>query len=414
MTRRNRNGATRSTPEHSHWKTLAREYRSDPRLEAEEIFALPRRFVQMIRRFAPSILQSKDVAFESRLRELSATGFWRQRPFFSGVLEPDPLQAKEYSPDSVSDWKERAEEWFGQLVLEEFSTSTSTTVSTDRREEFRGNLRQHVGLRLKGYVGWLVTDPLFRREVFRFQRMHQVLVQSPADFPRMKDLVLVPKYPGTAPDHIRRFRMDAHQLLDRWVLAGLTTWNLPEPVVPGFLTGDSIPQNNMAPVGFSVFVPWTLLADRSLGLREFADYHTSKADLSHLQEWLGGSTRWGFERFARMLDMYVFYGLALTQRYAARLKGQLGSLDRVFAAYWAPPETAERVIERQVDGARKIRHKLTQRLRACQAAVQEEMERPTNLAPSIDDDDRIEDELAALEREIATDRAGRQRKGRRV
>lgn len=107
--------------DHKNWRNVRREFRGDHRLSAEVIYALPKRLLEELQRFAPGLLSPQDLQFERRLRELGATGFWRHRPFLSEVidghffselfsLDGSGSEEAEFLAESVSNWKERLDQ----------------------------------------------------------------------------------------------------------------------------------------------------------------------------------------------------------------------------------------------------------------------------------------------------------------
>ncbi len=128
--------------------------------------------------------------------------------------------------------------------------------------------------------------------------------------------------------------MDGSQLLSRWSLDEMAAPGLPEPSRLGYRTTDVIPHNGAAALGFSVFVPWPLLVDKSLTLRDIGEYYQNKRDLAHLEDWLQGERNWGYERFAKLLELDVYRRRALMARYGERLDNQVEAVDRAFAHYW--------------------------------------------------------------------------------
>ena len=157
---------------------------------------------------------------------------------------------------------------------------------------------------------------------------------------------------------------DARNFLDRWCLARMDTWDLPIPVPPVQLTNDPVPTNDLHSTGVSLFIPWSLLADRDLKVEEILEYHRSRQDLSHLDGWTcsGRINSWGVERHAKLLTVFVYLELAIKQRYPNRLRGNLRKLDAAFRVFWGPPPADDEALIAGTETARKIREELKRRL----------------------------------------------------
>ena len=91
--------------------------------------------------------------------------------------------------------------------------------------------------RLKGYLGWLVTEPAFLAEL---KSLRTAWRQFPAgQAPRLPfrraPLALQP-IPETQPaaEPMSAFLTSVDAILKRWSLVGLITWELPEPVGPQY------------------------------------------------------------------------------------------------------------------------------------------------------------------------------------
>lgn len=91
--------------------------------------------------------------------------------------------------------------------------------------------------RLKGYLGWLVTEPAFLRER---DKLRSDWRRFPADQAPSMPLRRIPRtvQPGAeivaVPEALAGFLGAADAFLKKWSLAGLITWELPEPVGPQF------------------------------------------------------------------------------------------------------------------------------------------------------------------------------------
>lgn len=123
-----------------------------------------------------------------------------------------------------------------------------------------------------------------------------------------------------------------------------------------------------------MFLPWPLFIDQMIQYRQLVEFYQARNNLSHLADWLTAKNRWGYARFARLMEMFVYLELALKQRYPERVKGRLEQIDLTFAKYWEVGRASSAKMEAQLDSVRKIRQKLGQRLRQCDRALNDHSE----------------------------------------
>ena len=92
--------------------------------------------------------------------------------------------------------------------------------------------------------------------------------------------------------------------------------------------------------------------------------------LNHLDDWFEVSAKkWGFDRYAKLLELYVYRDLALMRRYPSRLSGKTELLDQAFSAYWGGAADVPEDALRGVESVRKLRLHMERRLRECTTAV---------------------------------------------
>lgn len=358
------------------WQKLAGEFPDDPRLMSGTLYALPHRLIDAVRRYAPKVLTANDAKFERRLRSLSGTGFLNRETIFSDLLDGHHLHSSEFEETAVADWRERVRISTFEDVRDILASDRLEAAVVQRRNDAVRAMRLRIQLRLKGYVGWLVTHPAYVIDACLLSIRHGPSLNRPAAMPTRHQLRQSPPH---GPAAQRQLEMDAMTLMNKWALDGLTTTNLPIPCQPGFLVRDEIPQNGIASTGVSLHVPWPLLADQNFTLREIAGYHGLRVNLQHLDEWMKGERNWGFGRYARLLDLYLYRELALSKRYSERMNGHVEAVNRAFGAFWLADRKAagmdDAQVDKSVDGVRRIRTKLLKRLTACQHAWESEAAR---------------------------------------
>ena len=124
-------------------------------------------------------------------------------------------------------------------------------------------------------------------------------------------------------------------------------------------------RSDIEEAGLHIFVPNYLLRDRNLSIYEIAELQNGPTNIAHLDGWLEHrSAHWGYERYAQMLDLYVYLELAIRRRYGERLKGQIGRLDEAFTGFWLESKDGIQVLARKESTA-KTRQELQRRLKAC-------------------------------------------------
>ncbi len=391
------------TPDLRQWQKLAGEFPDDPRLKSGTLYALPHRLIDAVRRYAPKVLTANDAKFEHRLRSLSATGFLNRETLFSDLLDGHQLHSGEFEEAAVADRRERVTIGNFEDVRDTLASDRLDAVVLQRRNDAVSAMRLRIQLRLKGYVGWLVTHPAYVVDACQFSTRHGSLLTRAATMPTRHRLRVLPP---SGPAALRQLDMDAMTLMNKWALDGLTDTILPIPCQPGFLVRDKIPQNGIASTGVSLHVPWPLLADQNFTLREIVSYHSLRVNLQHLDEWMKGERNWSFNRYARLLDLYVYRELALSQRYSAQMNGHVEAVNRAFGGFWLADRGAAAIddaqVDKSVDGVRQIRTKLLKRLTACQQAWESEAARIVSGEPKDPHADAEEEALLKrLSEEIA-------------
>ena len=103
----------------------------------------------------------------------------------------------------------------------------------DRQLDFH----QSIHVRLKGYAGWLATEPAFCGAVRALEaRWRQLPVPERPDFPLCRSQP-VPTPPDTtdppsSSGALAAFAQDYDAFCDHWGLIGMTTWDVPDPQGP--------------------------------------------------------------------------------------------------------------------------------------------------------------------------------------
>jgi hypothetical protein len=145
--------------------------------------------------------------------------------------------------------------------------------------------------RLKGYAGWLLTDPTFVQEAGALAaRWHALPTAKRPTFPLGRTLLPRARHlpPVALPAH-RVLARDVNTFLDRWGLTRLATWDLPEPQGP--LLPNPLPPNSPAlpTPGVHLILPlhYPLQGDDDL-LRQVLDFQRQGVRALGLDESLAG------------------------------------------------------------------------------------------------------------------------------
>jgi hypothetical protein len=184
----------------------------------EPLYRLPREVIDRLGRAhdrSAALLSAQDAraerAFADLCRTHHATGCWRGWPVSYRFLN-DPLPA----PDKGLS---RKAGWTPAQFLESKRLARET---------------EDASLRLKGYAGWLLTEPAFLDETRRLSDRWRGLPEPQRPlFPLGRTV----QFPTTLSQteltpEADAFAADVPAFLDRWGLTRLATWELPEPQGP--------------------------------------------------------------------------------------------------------------------------------------------------------------------------------------
>jgi len=226
-------------------------------------------------------------------------------------------------------------------------------------------------LRLRGYLGWLVTDPGFAREKDQLQQCWSALaveesvalpLRRPLQLPRQLPTFAVPQQARAASPAGASFFEQVESFLNRWGLVELTTWELPLPQGP--LLPASLPPGSPALPTHGVHVVLPLhypLADNDglVGLIQKQQAEQARAQgldglagLQHYESWAQMFEVDFFERairarfdadaaagLVRQIELALASYLKLSTGHVARLRGGINACrnGRRESISWLPP-----------------------------------------------------------------------------
>jgi hypothetical protein len=280
---------------HPSWRAAVRP--------TEPLYCLPEPVLDVLARprgQSPAVLAEAEAraerAFTALCRKYRAVGCWPDRPIAYDLLGP---VAGPPDPGLM-----RQTGWTRQ-----------------QRLQVQQALRRagDAAVRLKGYAGWLLTEPTFLAEAGRLAACWRGLPAGRRPSLPLARPVPLPRPPAgaaPAPPGLTDFAGAARGLLDRWGLTQMTTWELPAPQGP--LLPNPLPPGAPAlPArGVHLVVPphYPLQGDDGL-LQQVLDLQRQAAREQGLDESLAGLPH--YRAYAHMLEV-----LHLERSIRARLAGR--------------------------------------------------------------------------------------------
>lgn len=358
------------------WAEIVAAFPDDARLKPPVIYAVPIPLLKCLKTQVPDLLSDKDLRFEKRLRGLAGTGFLDQKAFACEILDPagsGEVNSVLYGDPVGQMMREANLGVHGVFSIDLKSTRSVTRKQkreiTERQEDLKKRqqgLQKRIIERLQGFAGWLVTNPVYCHEAADLAHEWAKTQESASRLPTSEVFsgLNLPRLSGDQLAQMSKLSGKARTFLKKWNLVRLDTWDLPIPIPPIQFSDDALPTNDVRSMGVSVFIPWSLLANKDLKIDEVVEYHRLRHDLSHLNTWTGEHSRrkWGPERLARMFQLFVYFHCAISRRYSDRIQENLRRLDRAFASYWNPKLADEDSLNAAADSVRKIREELKRRL----------------------------------------------------
>ena len=369
-----KSSVTKSLSESNDREFLVSTFSNRPEPKFDTLIALPLRLIDLIQQRAPRLWTADDVQFEKTLRQRVGSGICRNVSFlmeFTG----HPKEAE----------SERIPTAFGRGLAKSQMKSSAQRRSwlhkkgwsdarIDRQQQHKDAFAQKIRELTKGYLGWLVTDPRFRLELFLFLDQHESWIRNESRFPEIPQWFFTEQVSRRCSSkEAANEESRASMFLQRWGLETLCTPDMPYPIKSQIDTLCMYDLYGMSGIGGLVlYVPWYLFHDQSLTLRDILNLQTAEQKLNHLDDWLQKKPdRWGYSRYVAMFDIYVFWLLGLQARYGERIEGQVRRLEEAFAMYLDPAKTEPPEIEKGAEVVRKIRLRMLKRLRRCQQDIDE-------------------------------------------
>jgi hypothetical protein len=233
-------------------------------------------------------------------RTACAVGFWNGQPVPYPYLTP-PAELPVGAAISQLGWTPAQIAAAGQL--ESMATS--------------------IRRRLKGYAGWLLTEPAYGDDVRDLAaEWEQLPAGERPTFPlsRALPLQIAPAQAEPASPALTAFADKLRTFLDRWLLQGLATWDLPLPHGP-LLPNDLPPGSPALPAcGLHIFLPlhYRLQGDDGLH-RQILQQQQQLVRKLGLDPSLAGLRH--YRAYGQMLDV-IHWEQALVRRYGRSRRPQ--------------------------------------------------------------------------------------------
>lgn len=335
------------------WLELSERYPDIASRCGDSVYALPEKLISAIQELVPTLFGPGELDFELHLARTGATGLFLKQPFRYPVLSA--------SSDGVRQSKEAIDEEIKELLTDEATAIGRSETSVDDYMKAVDEREKAMRLRQAGYVGWLISEPNYRTEMEAFTSRWKTTIVRKGRFPAVRKSLLGER--AQISKKSREFWADAMTLYRRWGLETCLAWELPVPLCPGLETRDFYNRDDIEGAGLHIFIPHYLLRDRGLSVYDIVESQRCLTDDSHLAGWFDRrKPNWGYERYAQMLELYVYLELAIRRRYGDRLRGQTGRLDEAFTQFWLESNDDLQVFTR-TESTAKTRQELYRRLR---------------------------------------------------
>lgn len=344
-----------TTPTSDQWLELSERYPDIVSRCGDSVYALPEALISAIQELVPTLFGPGELDFELHLARTGVSGFFLKQPFRYPVLSA--------SSDGVRQPKEAIDEEIKELLTDEATAIGRSETSVDDYMKAVDEREKAMQLRQAGYVGWLISEPKFRVEMADFISRWKRTIARTGRFPAVRKSLLGER--TNIPKRTREFWTDAMILYQHWGLETCLTWDLPVPLYPRLETRDFYNRADIETAGLHIFIPHYLLRDRDLSVYDIVETQRCVTDDAHLAGWFDRrKPNWGYERYAQMLELYVYLELAIKRRYGDRLRGQTRRLDEAVTRFWMNSNDDLQVFTR-TESTAKTRQELYRRLKAC-------------------------------------------------
>lgn len=327
------------------WKRLLEEYPDHTALKGPTVIALPPVLLERIQEIDANFFSAEELHFEQRLASRGCTGYFEGVEFTYSILETPRLQRGSKAASPYQGLQKRS-----AANLLERSPSSPFEIQSE------------LARRRRAFAAWLVTHPQFRKDLQSFQSRWGVRWKGQLQSKRTAAGLMNSQ--TQANGRKSAFETAYLRFCSEHSLESLAAGFLPVPSDSPMLVEDSSEANLLPMSGVLVFVPWHLLREDTIALRDivFGFGRTLLPQL--LREWIGDESNFGILRYEAMLYLYLYRQLAIAPRYPSKLHGKTDVLDGAFGRYLRGFDAGRDKEFSAADSIKKIRLQLSRRLAA--------------------------------------------------
>jgi hypothetical protein len=342
------------------WIELVARYAKHPALQIDTVYALPKALIDVISEEVPDLLSEDELRFERDLARLGGFGFFLRLPIdyppLRSVYRLDPI------PPKLATSMAKSEAGIHELMADEMRKSGRSEGEIERYFARHAEIAADIQRRQIGYLGWLVTNPEFQCDCIQFRRRWRRKILVTRSMPEIPVSISGAR-PDPIPKRRRAYYASSKTFLLKWGIEALVTWFLPLPMRPGMTSPSLYDLSEVRAAGATIFLPWFFMRDRDINVYEIAEQLATFHSPRHLDDWLERRPKnWGHDRYAQMLQLFIFLCLALNHRYGKRLQGNLSRLDNALAKFSCGQSASATELSGKTETLRRIRLELFQRI----------------------------------------------------
>ncbi len=257
------------------WRVFWDRYR-ETRLRDEACYSLPPPLLKSLAANVKGLLSPTDLTFERKFFEAASFGVFCghtlgnvSNPSAEHLALDQSTQTAVQSIQSMLD-QERARIGIHPHDFED--AKARRQMAGDRAASKR-----------HGYVGWLISNPLFRGELADLQVVAAGKVQMRGCFPKRSQLASSVAVHQSSVDVVDLRLLNFYR---RWSLERLLTWDWPQPMHPEFLGSLLHPPESSTQAGISLFLPWSVLHGGQVVDTQLISALKISAVPEHLRDWV--------------------------------------------------------------------------------------------------------------------------------
>jgi len=287
------------------------------------VYCLPSRLLDLAKEVDIELFDADALCFERSF------AVWCEKHHFAGLFGGRPLPA---GPLDLEDVYARADHHLARKRSARLGSVATEESLLGDEPEYEATAEAVVRDRLRGYVGWLVTNPEYLEGRNRLRALAANVGRALAG--KFPEPAWAAEGQASSQRHAKgdAFIEAYRRFCARWCLQGLLSWDLPEPMGPQIRHDGS--EAAPGPVaGLRIFLPVTLRVPKALlapqrlaqSRKQILDTPASgpSPSYAHLKKWLDLDVRSRANQRSRFSDLFViwFYWRVLRKRYAPAIHG---------------------------------------------------------------------------------------------